>query len=90
MIALHRHFLGRIRTGFGWGTLLTNDFRTCHPRGATDLDPISVICKVTEANGRPAVKLSDNDAKPTGPPEQIERYREIFGQAGVSHRAVLV
>jgi len=90
MIALHRHFLGRIRTGFGWGTLLTNDFRTCHPRGATDLDPISLICKVTEANGRPAVKLSDNNAKPTGPPDQIERYREVFGRAGVTHRAVLV
>jgi nicotinate phosphoribosyltransferase len=90
MIALHRHFLGRIRTGFGWGTFLTNDFRTCHPRGATDLDPISLICKVTEANGRPAVKLSDNDAKPTGPPDEIERYREVFGRAGVAHRAVLV
>jgi nicotinate phosphoribosyltransferase len=90
MIALHRHFRGRVRTGFGWGTLLTNDFRGCHPRGADDLDPISLICKVTEANGRPAVKLSDNDAKPTGPPDEIERYRKVFGRSGVAHRAVLV
>jgi nicotinate phosphoribosyltransferase len=90
MVALHRHFQGRVRTGFGWGTLLTNDFRGCHPRGAADLDPISLICKVTEANGRPAVKLSDNDAKPTGPPDEIERYREVFGRSGVTHRAVLV
>ena len=28
--------------------------------------PISLVCKVTEANGRPAVKLSDNPAKATG------------------------
>lgn len=90
MIALHRHFRGRVRTGFGWGTLLTNDFRGCHPRGADDLDPISLICKVTEANGHPAVKLSDNDAKPTGPPDEIERYRKVFGQSGVARRAVLV
>jgi nicotinate phosphoribosyltransferase len=90
MVALHRHFQGRIRTGFGWGTLLTNDFRGCHPRGASDLDPISLICKVTEANGRPAVKLSDNDAKPTGPFEEIERYREVFGRTGIAHRPVLV
>ena len=72
------------------GTLLTNDFRACHPRGAIDLDPISLICKVTAANGRPAVKLSDNDAKPTGPPAEVERYRQIFGRAGVTHRPVLV
>jgi nicotinate phosphoribosyltransferase len=90
MLALHHHFLGRVRTGFGWGTLLTNDFRACHPRGASDLDPISLICKVTEASGRPAVKLSDNDAKPTGAPDEIERYREVFGRAGITHRAVLV
>lgn len=90
MIALHRHFHGRVRTGFGWGTLLTNDFRGCHPRGADDLDPISLICKVTEANGRPAVKLSDNDAKPTGPLDEIERYRKVFGRSGVAHRPVLV
>lgn len=90
MIALHRHFHGRVRIGFGWGTLLTNDFRGCHPRGADDLDPISLICKVTEASGRPAVKLSDNDAKPTGPADEIERYRAVFGRSGVVHRPVLV
>ena len=25
--ALHRRFAGRVRVSFGWGTLLTNDFR---------------------------------------------------------------
>ena len=25
--AIHRHFFGKVRFGFGWGTLLTNDFR---------------------------------------------------------------
>jgi nicotinate phosphoribosyltransferase len=90
MIGLRHHFADRTRTGFGWGTLFTNDFRGCHPRGAHDLDPISLICKVTMANGKPAVKLSDNTAKPTGPPPAVEAYRKVFGTAGQGHRAVLV
>jgi nicotinate phosphoribosyltransferase len=90
MIALHRHFAGRTREGYGWGTLFANDFRGCHPRDLSDLDPISLICKVTAANGRPAVKLSDNDAKSTGPADEILRYREIFGRDGAYRREVIV
>ena len=55
---IHRHFHGRVRLGYGWGTLLTNDFRGLGPDGR--LDPFSIVCKVVSANGRPAVKLSDN------------------------------
>ncbi|MEO7467360.1 MAG: nicotinate phosphoribosyltransferase, partial [Sphingobium limneticum] len=39
-------------------------------------------CKVVEANGRPAVKLSDNPAKATGEPDEIARYLRVFGDAG--------
>jgi nicotinate phosphoribosyltransferase len=35
--------------------------------------------------GRPAVKLSDNYAKALGPPDEIERYRQVFGAAGVAN-----
>jgi nicotinate phosphoribosyltransferase len=79
-----------IKAGFGWGTLLTNDFRGCHPRGGSLLDPISLVCKVTAANGRPAVKLSDNYAKATGPAEAVARYRAIFGTRGLSNLPVEV
>ncbi|MCJ2182762.1 nicotinate phosphoribosyltransferase [Novosphingobium sp. 1949] len=75
----YRHFHGRVRMSFGWGTNLTNDFRGCDPDGAPDLEPISLVCKVTSANGRPAVKLSDNPAKATGRPEEIARYLRVFG-----------
>lgn len=78
----HRHFAGRVRTSFGWGTNLTNDFKGCLPGGGTALDPISLVCKVTQANGRPAVKLSDNPEKATGAPDEIARYLRVFGQAG--------
>lgn len=78
----HRHFAGRVRMSFGWGTNLTNDFKGCLPGGGEALDPISLVCKVTEANGRPAVKLSDNPEKATGEHAEIARYIRVFGEAG--------
>jgi len=74
----------RIRFSAGWGTLLTNDFRGCDPDGGSGFDPVSLICKVSDAEGKPAVKLSDNYAKALGPPDEIERYRRVFGTAGVT------
>jgi nicotinate phosphoribosyltransferase len=68
-----------VRTSFGWGTNLTNDFRDCDPDGGAGLAPISLVCKVVSANGHPAVKLSDNPAKATGEPKEIERYLRVFG-----------
>lgn len=88
--ATYRHFNGRVRMSFGWGTNLTNDFRGCDPDGEAGLEPISLVCKVVAANGRPAVKLSDNPAKATGEPAEIERYLRVFGDAGRAEQAVHV
>ena len=79
----------RVRFSAGWGTLLTNDFRGCDPAGGSGFDPVSLICKVHDVDGRPAVKLSDNYSKAMGPPEEIERYRRVFGTAGVSNTPVI-
>ena len=73
---LHRRFAGRVRLAFGWGTLLTNDFRGLAPGRGTE--PISLVCKVVEVDGRSAVKLSDNPLKAMGPPSEIARYRRVF------------
>ncbi|NYF79464.1 nicotinate phosphoribosyltransferase [Granulicella arctica] len=89
ILRLHAYFTGRIRFSAGWGTLLTNDFRDCHPRNETVLDPISLVCKLMTVNGRPAVKLSDNPRKATGPSEEIARYRRVFGSE-LQERAVVV
>jgi nicotinate phosphoribosyltransferase len=86
----YRHFHGRVRMSFGWGTNLTNDFRGCDPDGAMALEPISLVCKVIAANGRPAVKLSDNPAKATGEPAEIARYLRVFGEADRAAAPVLV
>ena len=45
---------------------------------------MSLVCKLSEVDGRPAVKLSDNYSKAMGPPAEIDRYRRIFGVDGVS------
>jgi nicotinate phosphoribosyltransferase len=88
--AVHRRFHGRVRIAFGWGTNLTNDFRGCAPEERPGLEPISLVCKVTEAGGRPAVKLSDNPEKATGARDEIERYLRVFGAAGLHAREVRV
>ncbi len=74
---LHAQFQGRVRVSFGWGTLLTNDFRGLVPLDA--LAPFSLVCKATEADGRPTVKLSDNPRKAMGPANEIARYKRVFG-----------
>jgi nicotinate phosphoribosyltransferase len=90
IIDTHRHFHGKVRMSFGWGTNLTNDFEECAPFETNRLNAISLVCKVSDANGRPAVKLSDNPAKATGEPEAIERYIRLFGQEGRVEHAVYV
>ncbi|MEM1004527.1 MAG: nicotinate phosphoribosyltransferase [Pseudomonadota bacterium] len=74
---LHARFADRANISFGWGTLLTNDFRGLVPNDA--LAPFSLVCKAVSANGRPTVKLSDNPEKAMGPADQIDRYKRVFG-----------
>ena len=85
---IHARFHGRMRIGYGWGTLLTNDFRGLLPDGK--LDPVSIVCKVTEAKGRPTVKLSDNPTKAQGPADEVARYRRVFGVGEQEALPVLV
>jgi nicotinate phosphoribosyltransferase len=47
------------------------------------------VCKLSDVEGRPAVKLSDNYSKALGEASEIERYRRIFGTAGVADVPVL-
>lgn len=53
-IEIARHFKGRIRTSFGIGTNLTNDL---------GFEPLSIVIKMTQCNGRPVAKLSDSPGK---------------------------
>ncbi|MEM9786045.1 MAG: nicotinate phosphoribosyltransferase [Pseudomonadota bacterium] len=77
IIELQSQFAGRCRVSFGWGTMLTNDFKGLVENDA--LAPFSLVCKAIAANGKPTVKLSDNPNKAMGPEEEIARYKRVFG-----------
>ena len=79
----------RIRYSAGWGTYLTNDFRNCNPQGDENFNPVSLVCKMSDVEGRPAVKLSDNYQKALGDVDEVERYRRVFGLEGVADAPVL-
>ena len=70
MIRLHVYFRGRILDTYGWGTNETNDL---------GMAPLSLVVKLSESNGHGVVKLSDNLNKATGKPEDVERFKRIFG-----------
>ena len=94
IVHLHAYFNHRIRFSAGWGTLLTNDFRDCNPRHPDPTEdtfsPISLVCKITSADGIPTVKLSDNPSKATGPADLIHRYRRAFNSPVLAEQPVLV
>lgn len=88
IVELQAQFAGRVKVSFGWGTLLTNDFRGLVPGDA--LAPFSLVCKAVSANGRPTVKLSDNPRKAMGPAKEVERYKRVFDVGAQKEQAVLV
>ncbi|MGY9031196.1 MAG: nicotinate phosphoribosyltransferase [Rhodobacterales bacterium] len=77
IVELQSQFAGRCRVSFGWGTMLTNDFKGLTQNDA--LAPFSLVCKAIQANGNPTVKLSDNPNKAMGPSKEIARYKRVFG-----------
>ncbi|MEM6490213.1 MAG: nicotinate phosphoribosyltransferase [Pseudomonadota bacterium] len=85
---LHARFAHRAMVSYGWGTLLTNDFRDLRPDNA--LAPFSLVCKVATADGRGTVKLSDNPAKAMGPAAEIERYKRVFDVGAQSPQRLVV
>ena len=88
IISLHRQFTGRVKFSFGWGTMLTNDFKGLAADDA--LAPFSLVCKAVSANGRPTVKLSDNPRKAMGPAEEVARYKRVFGVGAQEEIEVVV
>ena len=88
IIELQNRFNGKVRPSFGWGTLMTNDFRGLTPNDA--LAPFSIVCKAIAANGRPTVKLSDNPNKAMGPADEIARYKRVFGVGEQEAQEVVV
>ena len=69
-LALYRHFGERTQLGFGIGTQLTNDM---------GLEPISIVMKLTHANGQPVAKISDSPGKTLcDNPTFLAYLRQVF------------
>lgn len=88
MEELHAQFAHRAQISFGWGTLLTNDFRGLVPDDL--LAPFSLVCKAVSADGNPTVKLSDNPEKAMGPADEITRYKRVFNVGDQERQDVIV
>lgn len=88
IVALQKQFAGKVNASFGWGTLLTNDFRGLVPNDG--LAPFSLVCKAVKANGKATVKLSDNPRKAMGPKDEIARYKRVFGVGDQEEQDVFV
>jgi nicotinate phosphoribosyltransferase len=54
-VRIAREFEGQVKVSFGIGTNLTNDF--------PGVEPLQIVLKMVECNGKPVAKLSDNPAK---------------------------
>jgi nicotinate phosphoribosyltransferase len=81
IVELRRHFGSRIGQPKGWGTHWTFDVR---------LETYSIVMKLVEANGRPAVKLSDDLGKAIGNPDEVERVKKVFGYSETFSQAPIV
>lgn len=79
IVKLADYCKGKVKATFGWGTNLTNDL---------GFPALSLIVKLIESNGHGTVKLSDNLAKALGKPEDVERFKRIFGYTGIAYEEV--
>ncbi len=76
---IFRHFRGRAKIAFGIGTYLAND---------TDVKPLNIVMKVTEANGQPVAKVSDTPGKGMCKDSAYVDYLERTIKWRLEHEAV--
>ena len=77
-LGLAKAFHGKIKTSFGIGTHITNDF---------DFKALQIVLKMIRCNGQSVAKLSDTPGKRMCPDESYEDYvRQTFNERVVEGR----
>ncbi len=79
ILAIQARFGQRVKVVFGWGTNLTNDL---------GLKALKIVMKPVSADSWDLVKLSDNIAKATGKPKEVEKFKRVVGYDGEYNQPV--
>ena len=83
-VALHRYFAGKVGVAFGIGGHSVNNmgFGAGH-----DLPSMNIVAKAVDVNSHGTVKLSDDEGKHMGSPEDVARYKR-FAAERIGQRAL--
>ncbi len=99
--SMHVELTSIMNIVYGIGTSLTNNVDSISVRALLDnptrrmvqlfewLKPASLVCKLTNVLGVPAVKLSDNPNKATGPKEEVEFFLRLCGHSGMEETNII-
>ncbi|KAG1229572.1 hypothetical protein G6F68_019374 [Rhizopus microsporus] len=77
MLKEHSHKLG-IKSNFGIGTSLTNDFKKANDKNIKS-KPMNIVIKIKECQGKRVIKLSDDPSKHSADDAAIAVFQRELG-----------